>query len=235
VTKSGRNVLFAATGAATFASLTLAPPAMADDTGFYVGANVGRILSSYRRTDLDSALTHDFTQANSGFTFGTGAVERDRLMWSVDVGYMFSQNWGVEASYLHLGSLRYTSFGTEPSSDDTGTPLEVKANVEIVSHGPALALVGVLPMSNIWEVDARVGAYEGKTTSTYVAAVGDNTNPGKRSKSSTSTMVGVGTALTLTTHLIVRVDYLRIQHLDEQVFERSFNVDLVTAGLAYVF
>jgi opacity protein-like surface antigen len=234
VTKSRRNLLFAATGAATFASL-LAAPAMADDTGFYVGANVGRILSSYRRTDLNSALTHDFSQANSGFTFGTGAVQRDRLMWSADVGYMFSANWGVEASYLHLGSLRYTSFGTEPSSDGTGTSLEVKANVEIVSKGPALALVGVLPMSNIWEVDARVGAYEGKTTSTYVAAVGDNTNPGRRSKSSTSTMLGVGTGLTLTTHLVVRVDYLRIQHLDEQVFERSFNVDLVTAGLAYVF
>src|SRR5215470_5502758 len=97
VTKCRRNVLFAATGAATFATLTLAPVAMADDTGFYVGANVGRILSSFRRTDLDAALTHEFTVPNPQFTFASGAVERDRLMWSADVGYMVSPNWGIEA------------------------------------------------------------------------------------------------------------------------------------------
>jgi hypothetical protein len=155
-------------------------------------------------------------------------------MWSADVGYMLSRNVGIEASYLYLGSLHYSSFGSEQSTSGTGTS-QVVANVDIKSHGPALAVLGVLPMSTLWEVDARVGAYEGKTTTTYFSAVDANTNAGRLSKSSTSLLVGFGTGLTLTTHCVARLDYMRLEHVDEQLFGRSFNVDMLTVGFAYVF
>ena len=227
----------AATGLTASLGLLLALPAMADDdTGFYVGANVGRVLSTYRRSSLDADVTGVFGTAfdgsSTGFAIGKSSVQKDPVTWSADVGYMLSRNVGIEASYLYLGSLRYSSFGSRPSS--TGTS-QVIADVDIKSHGPALALLGVLPMSNLWEVDARVGAYEGKTTSTYFSAVDANTNSGKLSKSSTSLLLGIGTGLTLTEHCVARVDYMRVEHIDEQLFRRSFNVDLLTVGFAYVF
>jgi opacity protein-like surface antigen len=226
---SMRSLLTAATVAA---SIVLPPsPAVADDTGIYVGANVGRVLSTYRHADLDSGITAAFGAGQGGFTLGPSSVEKDRFMWSADVGYMFSHNLGIEASYLHLGSVRYSAFGSETSPQVAA----VTANVETKSQGPALAMVGVLPMSNIWELHARAGVYQGKTVSTYGIAVDVNTSGDRLSKTSTSLMAGFGAALTVSSHYMVRLDYLRLQDLKEKAFDKSFNVDLVTVGIAYVF
>lgn len=219
------SVLAAATAAGTM-SLPAAP-ARADDTGFYVGANVGRVLSTYRRSALNDGVNTAFGGTANGFTLGPSSVQKTHVMWWADVGYMVSRNFGVEGSYLYLGSLRYSAFGTLASTN-------VTVNLDIKSHGPALAMVGVLPMTNFWEVDARLGAYEGKTTTTYLS-VGDTTQSGRNSKSSTSPLAGVGTALTVSSHCTVRLDYMRLEHLKEQVLNRSFNVDLVTVGAAFVF
>jgi hypothetical protein len=225
--------LAAAGTAASLGLLVTSTPARADDTGFYVGANVGRVLSTYHRADIDSAVTRDFGAANTNFAMGPSSVRKDHAMWSVDVGYMLSQNFGIEASYLYLGSLRYSGFGSEPAA--AGGTSQVMANIEFKSHGPALAVLGVLPMNNIWEVDARLGAYEGKSVATYYTAVDAFTTAGRLSKSSTSLLAGLGTAVTITSHCVARLDYMRIQHLDEEVLRGSFNVDLLTVGLAFVF
>jgi opacity protein-like surface antigen len=209
-------------------------PAMADDSGFYIGANIGRVLSTYRRSDLDAALSAGFGGANSGFVLGSSSLHKAHAMWSADIGYMLSPNVGIEASYIDLGTLKYSAAATQPSTSGTGSA-PVTVNVDIKSRGPALALIGVLPMSNSWELDARAGAYEGKTISTFRSVLQTTNNFGTESKTSTSLLAGFGGSLTLTSHCTVRLDYLRLQHLNEQVFGRSFNVDLVTAGMNFVF
>jgi opacity protein-like surface antigen len=208
--------------------------ARADDSGLYVGANVGRSLTTFRHTDLDNALIAAFGGADSGFSLGSSSVQKDHVMWSADFGYMISRNFGIEASYLHLGSLTYSAAGTQSSSDGTGTSA-VSLHADIKSGGPALALLGVLPMTNLWEIDARVGAYEGKTTTTYSLVIDDDVTSRRPSKTSTSLLAGLGTALTVSNHCTVRVDYMRLEHVKEQTFDRAFNVDLVTAGVAFVF
>jgi OmpA family protein len=210
----------------------LASPVMADDTGFYVGANVARVLSTYRRADLDQGLNTAYGGEAQGFTLGPSSVDKTHVTWSADVGYMLSRNFGVEASYLYLGSLRYSAFGTQTSPSAT---TEVTTNIDTKSHGPALALLGVLPMSNLWELHARLGAYQGRQISTYTTINGTNTSSGQLETTSTSIMAGVGAALTLSSHYQVRLDYLRLQHLNEKAFDQSFNVDLLTAGVTFFF
>jgi opacity protein-like surface antigen len=208
-------------------------PAMADETGFYVGANALNLLGTYRRTDLDSATTAVFGAEKDGYSMGPSSVERNHMMWSADFGYMLSRNVGIEVSYLDLGSLRYSGFGTLTATD--GTASEVHLNLDVRTHGPALALVGALPMTNFWEIDARVGAFQAKAKTRYRTTVGEDAQSGNLSQSSTSLLASVGTAFTLTTHLTLRLDYLRIQKIKEKGLERSFNVDGVTAGAAFVF
>jgi hypothetical protein len=155
-------------------------------------------------------------------------------MWSADIGYLLSPNFAVEASYIDLGTLKYSAAATQPSNSGTGSS-PVAVNLDIRSHGPALALVGVLPMSNSWELDARAGAYEGKTITNFISALQTGTNTGTVSKTATSLLAGFGGSLTVTSHCTVRLDYVRLEHLNEQVLGRSFNVDLVTAGASFVF
>jgi OOP family OmpA-OmpF porin len=228
-----RTVTLLATATATTVCLC-SPPAMADDTGFYAGANIGRVLSTYHRTDIDNGVIAAFGGAGNGFALGSSSLQKQHVMWTADIGYMASRNFGIEASYLHLGSLAYSSAGTEPSATGTGTSA-TSVHFDIKSRGPALAFLGVLPMSNLWEIDARVGAYEGKTTTSFASAIDVNTKSGSLSKTSTSLLAGAGTALVVSSHCTLRVDYMRLEHLKEQALHRAFNVDLVTAGVVFVF
>jgi opacity protein-like surface antigen len=208
-------------------------PATAEETGFYVGANALGLLSTYRRAALDSATTAVFGGAAGGYAMGPSSVERNHIMWSADFGYMVTRNLGIEVSYLDLGSLHYSGFGSLTSLD--GTASEVHLNLDVRAHGPALALVGTLPMTNVWEMNARVGAIDAKTKTRYRTAVGEDVQSGTLSQSSTSLLASVGTAFTITSHLTVRLDYLRIQRIKEKGLERAFNVDGLSAGAALVF
>lgn len=212
----------------------VAGSAKADETGFYAGANVLSLLSTYHRPNLDSATTAAFGGAPEGFAMGPSSVDRTHRSWSVDFGYMVTRNLGVELSYIDLGSLRYSGFGTLTSATD-GSAREVHLNLDFRSHGPALAVVGVLPMTSFWELDVRAGAMQAKTKTNYRTTVATDEQSGNFSQSSTSLRASVGTAFTVSTNCVLRLDYLRIQKIKEKALEHSFNVDGVTAGLAYVF
>jgi hypothetical protein len=229
-----RTILVLTAAGSALSMGAFSAPAMADDSGFYIGANVGRVLSTLRRSDLDNGITAAFGGPAAGFALGSSSVHKAHAMWSADVGYMLSPNVGVEASYIDLGTLKYSAAATQPSNSGTGSS-PVAVNLDIRSHGPALALVGVLPMSNSWELDARAGAYEGKTITSFLSVLQTGTNIGTMSKTSTSLLAGFGGSLTLTSHCTVRLDYVRLQHLNEQVLGRSFNVDLLSTGVNFVF
>jgi len=212
----------------------LAAPALADETGFYVGANALSLLSTYRRSDIDSAFTSALAETDSSFKMGPSSVERARYSWQVNFGYMLTRNFGVEVSFLDLGPFRYSGFGSRTSAVD-GTPSEVHLDLDVRSHGPALSAVGVLPMTNVWNLEARVGAMQAKTKSSFSTVTSDGTHSGDFSENSTVILASLGTAFTVTTHIVLRVDYLRIQHIKEKALDRTFNVDGATAGVAYIF
>jgi opacity protein-like surface antigen len=213
----------------------LTTPAMADEMkGLYFGANALDLLSTYRRATLDEGMTAAFGGASNGYAMGPSSTDRSHLSWSVDVGYMLTPNFGVELSFLDLGPLRYSGYGTVTSSVG-GNASEVHLNLDVRTHGPALAAVAVLPMTNFWDLTARVGALQAKTKSTFHTSVGDSNDSGRFSQNTTSVLASVGTSFTLTTHCVLRMDYLRIQKIKEKALERDFNADGVTAGVEYVF
>jgi opacity protein-like surface antigen len=197
--------------------------------GVYMTASYGSTLSSYKRTDIDDATDAQFD--------GRAAIEssearKNKPIWSAGVGYLFSRGFGIEASYLSLGTLKYSGDGTGPDPTDIAT---VSVDFEVRSRGPALALVWDLPMSNMWGLSARLGACRVKSSTDFTLTIDDNTDTGTQSVTSTSLLAGVGASLTVTPHLILRLDYLYLDKIEEKLVERDFDANLVTAGFAYVF
>ncbi len=217
------------------ASCIISSTALADDGGFYVGGTVGRVITTYSHNDLDAQIDAAFGGSDGGFTLNSTEYRKSHFAWSGNIGYMFSPNLGIEASYFNLGSLNYSAAGSLASSNPANAASEVNVDVTLKSSGPALAVVGVLPMSNIWSVNARLGAYEGKTKTSFVSTVDTDTTSGQESDKSTSVLGGVGATVAVTNFLLLRVDYLRIQRLKDNLFERTFNVNLVTAGVEFAF
>jgi hypothetical protein len=218
---------------ATLLLLTaFAQPAFAGDGGVYVGAELGHTLSTYHRADLDSALVDLFSGAGYSAALSGSSVRNEHNPWSANVGYQISSYFALEASYIHLGTLKYATSGTATSVLGN-SPVAVDLNIK--SRGPALALVGVLPMTDSWDLEARLGAYEGKTTTLSEVTIGTSSNPGVDTKTSTSLMAGIGTGYVIAAHWVVRLDYTHLNQLGEKSLGKSFNVDLLTAGVTYAF
>jgi len=218
--------------AALSAMLFDARAAAQEGGALYVGGNFGYALSTYGRTALDDALASSVSATGYGLALSTSYVRDKQPVWSADIGYMISRYLSVEGSYLDLGTLRYFARGTETSSFNSTS---IAGNLNISSRGPALALVGVLPMTNDWSVNARVGAYESKTKTAYRFAFSSSANVGSEAESSTTPVVGAGTTYVLGAHWVLRLDYLYLDQIKEKLLAKSFNVNLVTAGVAYAF
>lgn len=223
----------ATTAAATLLALSLfARPAVADEAGLYVGANVGYTLGTYRRSDLNGALIAAVASSGDNLVLCCSQVHDKESPWAVNVGYRFSRYLGIEASYVQLGTVRYASLGTE-SSFFGSNPLAVDLNIK--SRGPGLAFVGVLPMTNDWDLEARLGGYEGKTITQYAITAGGSPSNGSDSKTSASLLAGIGAEYIVAAHWVLHLDYTRLNSLGEKILSKSFSVDLLTAGVNYVF
>jgi opacity protein-like surface antigen len=231
-----RRILSPASVAVLFTALAAilfdARAAAQEGGAFYVGGNYGYTLSTYGRTALNSAQVGAFNQAGYGLALAASVLHDKEAPWSADVGYMFSPYFSVEASYLELRTLRYFSHGTETSLFGS---TQLTTTLKITSHGPTLAVVGVLPMTNEWYLNARAGAYESKTTTGYEFVVDTGPSVGSASENSTSLLLGAGTAYTLGAHWILRLDYVYLNHVGEKFLNKPFSVNLLTAGVAYAF
>jgi opacity protein-like surface antigen len=238
VTTRAIYVLTAATTAASLGIFSL--PALAEDGGFYVGANVGKVLSTYRRADIDGGLTDQLNQLSGtgqgGGSVSSSSIGKSHAMWSVDVGYMLTPNVGIEASYIDLGRIKYAGAGSAPLPGGAAGTTPMSFSLDTRSHGPALAAIGVLPMTNSWELDARVGAVEAKNISSSTITLQDEgSGSSTASKTTTSLLLGVGTGFIVSTHWTVRLDYMRVAKLDDPALEKHFNVDILTVGADFMF
>jgi opacity protein-like surface antigen len=160
---------------------------------------------------------------------GGGAAFSQSVM--ADAGYWFGEHFGFDAAFLHLGELTYRVAETLKTS--TGDePIDTAATVS--SRGPAIALLGRLPLTDALEVDMRVGDYLGKSTRTTRLEFNSIFGTSTQSATKSSLLVGAGGGYTFGEHWTVRVDYILISQAGDTSVGR-FNVDLATAGVTFTF
>ena len=203
-------------------------PAVAEENGVYLVANYGRAPKLLPHSDLDEALVGVFHQS---LTIESSSV-RKQDTWSAGVGYRMGQNFAIEATYLHLGKLHYEASGT---TDQSGSTQATHLDLDTKTSGPSLALVWSLSIWNDWGLDARAGVYRGTTSTQAVNTVGESAVPFSVSTRATSPFLGLGGSYIVTEHLIARLDYAHLNGVKEKAFDKSFNADVVTAGITYEF
>jgi hypothetical protein len=211
----------------------LAIPAHADDgSGAYIGGNFGRARNSYDSGFIDSQLQSSAAAGGTTLDLTARSTAKMSDVWSADLGYLFTPYVGLEASFLHLGEIRYIVVGNIAVLGASQTLLSTS---EVTSHGPTLALVLRLPLAETFAADLRIGDYFGKATldnNTSVAAASDFT---ATTKSSSSLLADLGGAYTIAGHYSVRVDFMRIEKSGDDRSIGKFSVNVLTAGISYTF
>lgn len=193
------------------------PVVMAQDTGWYIGGNVGRSISK-----LDDSR---FLGARLPPGFITNSIHDDDHKTATKwfVGYQLNKYLSLEGGYFDLRRFVYVG-NTVPAGSITG---------DIKLTGYNLDLVGMIPLSDSFSAFARVGANNAEAKDHFVGtgfASGVNSDPRKRQ---TNVKYGVGLQYAFNDAVAMRVEGERYR-VDDAVGNKG-NVDFISAGLIYRF
>jgi OmpA-OmpF porin, OOP family len=197
----------------------VSPLALAQDTGWYLGGNVGRAA-----TTIDDAR---ITQGLAGEGLATPSIDnQDRhTAYKLYGGYQLSPHFALEGGYFDLGHYGYTAH-TVP----TGT-----LNGDMKLRGLNLDLVGTLPLVGNLSALGRIGVTSIRASDNFSATGAAHVPYASNSPSQRSTdfKVGAGLAYAFTPAFSARLEAERYRFKDG-VGNRG-NADMISVGLVYRF
>ena len=192
--------------------------AMADEDGWYVGANVGQ-----SRAKIDDAR---ITAQLVGAGFATTSIVDDsrNSAYKLFAGYRYNKNVAMEGGYFNLGQFGFTST-TVPAGTLTG---------KIKLQGFNLDVVGTLPLTEKFSVLGRVGLNyaQAKDNFTNTGLVPPPANPNP-SKGQINYKFGAGVQYDFTDALGMRVEAERYR-INDAVGNKG-DINMYSLGLVYRF
>lgn len=196
------------------------PFAMADDSGWYAGGNVGQ-----SRAKIDDArITSNLLGA--GFTTASITDDNRDTGYKIFGGYQFNRNIALEGGYFDLGKFGFTSTTAAPSA---GT---LSGNIKL--RGLNLDAVGMLPITDKFSAFGRVGVNYAQArddfSSTGAVPALANARP---SKNDTNYKYGLGIQYAFNESLSMRAEAERYR-IDDAVGNKG-DIDLFSVGLVYRF
>ncbi len=193
------------------------PRAIANDSGWYGGLNIGQSMADIDRDRIRRGLL------SSGFTM-TSISEDDRDNgYKLFGGYQINKYFALEAGFFDLGKFEFTAT-TAPS----GT---LRGNIKI--KGLNFDAVGILPITEKFSAFGRVGLNYADVKDSFrgtgSVTVRDS-NPGNRDA---NYKLGLGLQYHFTKSFGMRAEAERYR-IDDAVGNKG-DIDLFSLGLVYRF
>jgi hypothetical protein len=207
----------------------VATPALATDSGFYLGLSVGQ--SQY---DVPNEPTGIFLTSN-----GTRLNDSDTA-FSLSFGYRLNPYLGFELALSDLGDFELSEEGFGSVSPPATTAVGAAVTVDGGARGTSLAVVGTLPLQN-FSLYGKVGAmytnaHVDKRVATTFGTAFPNNVITSASSTTTEAMYAVGAGYTFDSVVFISLEYQRIPKVgDEAKLSREVDVDVIFAGFQYRF
>lgn len=204
-------------GLAVLAAIT-SQFAMADDSGWYAGANVGQ-----SRAKIDNARIT--SQLLGGGATAVSIAENNRdTGYKLFGGYRVNKNFAIEGGYFNLGRFGYVATTTPPGT--------LSGNIKL--QGVNLDGVGTLPITEQFSVFGRLGLNYAQARDNFVSTglvpAPANPNPGKNQ---VNYKFGAGLQYDFTEALAMRAEVERYR-INDAVGNKG-DIDLYSLGLIYRF
>lgn len=196
----------------------ISPFALAADTGWYGGVNVGQ-----SRTNIDDARISTELQSAGFATAVTAKDERDTA-YKLFGGYRFNRNLAFEGGYFDLGQSSYTSTTTGPAGTLTGS---------MKRQGVNLDAVGVAPITDKFSAFGRLGLIYAESKDTFTATGGVSVPNPSASKRAANYKIGLGLQYDLNGSIGLRGEVERYR-VDDSAGNRGA-VDVYSAGMIVKF
>ena len=203
-------------GLAALAAIA-SPFAVADDSGWYGGANIGQ-----SRAKIDDAR---ITSGLLGQGAASASITDDNrdTGYKLFGGYKINRNFAVEGGYFDLGRFGFTAT-TVPAGTLSGT---------IKLKGLNLDAVGILPFTEKFSAFGRVGMNYAQARDSFSGTGLVNVTNPNPSKREANYKFGAGLQYDFTQSLGMRLEAERYR-INDAVSNKG-DVDLFSVGLVYRF
>jgi OOP family OmpA-OmpF porin len=210
----------------------------AEYQGFYFGLFAGAtsVDTQGSKEDRDEAVaipTAELLLSEGLDVVGIeSSLDDSDIGWGLEVGYRFNRYIAVEAGYVDLGEALYEAIIT---ADDGFETFPVEASSRFVSSGPTAAVLGMLPISERFDVHAKAGMYFADTR--YRARVRDvdfaeNVLHNEVKAGENEIFLGLGGAWNISEGYALRFEYQRFLDVgDDDTAETD--VDLISLSLLF--
>ena len=214
--------LVRASGTLGLAALAViaSPFAVADDSGWYGGLNIGG-----SRAKIDDAK---ITSSLLGAGLNTTSIAEDNRDsgYKLFGGYKINRNFAVEGGYFDLGKFSFTA--TTATTVPAGT-----LSGDIKLRGLNLDAVGILPFTERFSAFGRVGVNYAEARDSFTGTGLVNVLRPNPSKREANYKFGAGLQYDFTQSLGMRLEAERYR-INDAVGNKG-DVDLVSVGLVYRF
>jgi OOP family OmpA-OmpF porin len=196
-------------------ALVVSPFAMADDSGWYIGANAGESTAKIDDSRVVNGLLSE--------GFETTAITNDQEHFGFKLfgGYQIDKYLALESGYFDLGRFGFTA--------DTLPPGALNGNIKL--RGANFDVVGLLPFTEKFAAFARIGVDYAFATDTFAGTGAVVVPDPDRSRHAANYKFGVGLQYALTPSWGVRAEAERYR-VDDAVGHLG-DINLFTVGLLY--
>jgi hypothetical protein len=150
---------------------TVASTARAAGEALYLTADFGKTTYGGELASYDTAASERLAGIGVNAALAQSNLDRKYtqhrprsygLRWQ-------SRYTGFEVGYFNLGRATYAATG---QASEVGGPVNLTTDMTVKSRGPALSLLGVLPLGRAWQLEVRGGGYYGRNSTTWSATKG---------------------------------------------------------------
>ncbi len=158
--------------------------------------------------------------------FWSPADDDEAGAWALTAGYRAGRYFAFEVSYFNLGKLEATDTFLLPPLAGGGT---LTLHRELETSGPALAAMGILPLSDSWELYLRAGVFfaDSELSTSFAGSSGSTTF------GSEATSLGAGAQFNWGEHWSARVEYQRFVEVGGDDFATDADVDVLSLGVLF--
>jgi opacity protein-like surface antigen len=196
----------------------IASYAAAADSGFYFGAGAGR-------THFDSDIDINLLGDDGPLLFPSVDIDRNDISFEGLVGYRFLPFLAVEAAYMDLGELSLTANSLQPAPGIS----PIFLGVDLRTRGVAGSVLGILPLSDRWELFGRAGILFADDEGTVRLSADDFSDSFSDSGDSQRAILGIGATLNSRSNWSVRLEYRFLREIEDE----EINIDQVSLGIIY--
>ena len=196
------------------------PFAMADDSGWYGGVNIGQSKAKIDDPKITSSLLA------AGLNTTSIAEDNRDTGYKLFAGYKFNRNFALEGGYFDLG--RFSFLANTATTVPAGT-----LSGDIKLKGVNLDAVGILPFTQRFSAFGRVGLNYADTRDSFTGTGLVNVLRPNPSKREANYKFGAGLQYDFSESLGMRLEAERYR-VNDAVGNKG-DVDLVSLGLVYRF